>query len=110
MTETRRKTALLLAPRSFLEDPLYRERLKRILREIGVSQRDFPTFVQDMLLYADMNGILIVRKVGTPLVDDVLKDERYLRLFYSSLICKNYAADSLLELAVRLYLMRGGKL
>ena len=89
-----------------LRRPSYRERLKLAVRNVDIGQRDWPTAIQDMLLYADMCGIEFRYSFGKlypiPLVDDIWNgNERYVREFLASTRCVYPERDRLFDLFFR---------
>ena len=79
----------------------YRNRLKLAVRNTGIGQRDWPTAIQDMFLRADMQGIEFQyangKRFEIPLVDDVWRNERYVREFLASDACEHLQKDRLLD-------------
>ena len=76
-----------LATNAQLEKPSYIARLKLATANSGISDREFPTAIQDMLLEIDMQKGEIwtaPEKVEIPLIDDVWGDERWVRRFLES--------------------------
>lgn len=99
----RRKKTVLLASTSELCDPFYRNRLKMAVRNAGMSQREWPTGIQDKLLHADMKEIELRYPCGAefpiPLVDNVWNgNERYVREFLASETCEYPEKDRLIDL------------
>ena len=102
----RRKQIVLVASDAELCSRSYRNRLKMAVRNTGRGQRDWPTSIQDALLYADMKGIELRYPCGArfaiPLVDDVWNgNERYVREFLASETCKFPEKDRLIDLYFR---------
>lgn len=90
-----------------ISDQNYRENLKQAVRDSEIGQREWPTEIQNSLLYAYLNGIVIVYASGKPfdwpLVDDVWgNNERYIREFLASTHCSYPARDSLIDLYFRI--------
>lgn len=93
----------LLTPHEKIISKEYRNWLKSMVNgDKKMTQRGCPTYMQDILLAADMKGITLVREYEIPLVDDVFPHERYLRDFKNSDKCLNPAADILLDACCRL--------
>ena len=88
-----------------LDKKSYRNRLKMAVLNTGIGQRDWPTAIQDMFLYADMKGIDIrdtsEKRIEIPLVDDVWNNERYIREFLASERCVHPEKDRLIDLYFR---------
>ncbi len=95
---------VLLEAFADLTNPVKFKRLQLIVGNIGISPREFPTEVQDMLMRLDMDGIEIWTQpehVPVPLIDDVWKSERYVRDMLSSNHCKYPDRDRWLALFVK---------
>lgn len=76
-----------LATNAQLKKPSYVARLKLATANCGISDRDFPTAIQDMLLEIDMqNGEIWTEpeRVDIPLIDDEWSDLRLVRRFLES--------------------------
>lgn len=101
----RRSQTVTVATNEELRRTSYRNRLKLAVRNTGIGQRDWPTAVQDALLHADMRDIKLRYASGesfaTPLVDDVWRNERYVRVFLASEACESPAKDRLIDLYFR---------
>lgn len=68
-------------------EPAFDARLKMILKSLGISDRDMPTLIQDLILKIDMRGGVIWRPaefVEPVLIDDVWGNPRFLREFMSA--------------------------
>ncbi len=75
-----------------LRDPHYFARLQMAAAGCGISDRDFATAVQDMLLRIDMQDGEIwttPERVEIPLIDEAWSDERYLRRFLEAKTCEH---------------------
>jgi len=86
-----------------LQSVSYRRRLKMAVINTSFGQREWPTAIQDALLYVDRNHIGLYFANGEPfpipLVDDVWNDnERYIREFLASERCLYPARDRLIVL------------
>lgn len=97
---------VIVATNIELDNQVYRRRLTIAVQNTATGQRDWPTVIQDMLLYADMKGITIRYSFGKPfripLVDDVWNDnERYIREFLASTRCEYPDKDRLIDLYFR---------
>lgn len=98
--ETRRVTVATLEE---LYSVPYRNHIKAEVARTGFSQRDWPTKIQDALLYADRHNIGLYERFPIPLVDDVWNDnERYMREFMASEECLYPERDRLIDLYFRL--------
>lgn len=67
--------------------PVFDARLKIVLKSLGVTDRDMPTLIQDLILKIDMQGGAIWRPaefVEPVLIDDVWGNPRFLREFMKS--------------------------
>ncbi len=88
-----------------LIDPAYRHLLKFAVRNSGISQREWPTAIQDMFLEADGLGFEYRTVSGEPypipLVDDIWGDERYIRDFLAAEVCEHPEKDRLIDLYFR---------
>lgn len=76
-----------LATNAQLETPSYVDRLKVGTANVGISDREWPNHIQDMLLEIDMqNGEIRTapEKVEIPLIDSIWQDERWVRRFLES--------------------------
>lgn len=74
-----------------ISDPVCRARLKIAALNIGISHREWPTAIQDMLMQLDLDGTEIwtqPERVPIPLIDDIWKSERYVRDFLASETCE----------------------
>ena len=89
-----------------LQHKEYREHLQQQVLSVNISQRDWPTKIQDALLYADMASVQIWQRWDSPpLVDDVWNDnERYIREFLASKECLYPERDRLIDLYFKLML------
>lgn len=112
--------SIFVASDAELEDRKYRERLKAaVCREVLhpriagegrhgeiIGQREWPTAIQDAMLYACIYGINLLyvtdEEFEVPLVDDVWKNERYVRVFLDSEQCKHPEKDRLIDLYFRI--------
>ena len=93
-----------LATTAQLRSPTYRAHLKLAAANCGVSDRDFATLVQDMLLHVDMQDGEIwtsPERVDIPLIDLEWGDARYLRRFLASEVCENPNKDRWIDLYFR---------
>lgn len=101
----RRKRIVIVAPDEDLRRPSYRNRLKLAVRNIGIGQRDWPTEIQNMFLRADRRGTVFQYESKAPfpipLVDDVWRNERYVREFLASEECEYPQKDRLIDLYFR---------
>ena len=76
-----------LMPNAQLEQPACQARVRLATENIGISDREFPDLIQDMLLEIDMqNGEIWTapEKVDIPLIDDEWPDIRFVRRFLES--------------------------
>ena len=81
-----------LATNAQLKNPPYCARLKLAVANMEISDREWPTEIQDMLLQVDMqNGQIWTapEQVAIPLIDDVWGDERFVRRFLASETCEH---------------------
>lgn len=95
---------LFLASIAQLKRSSYFLRLQTAVRNSGISERDWPTVIQDTLLHLDMRGARIFtapEPYPTPLVDDVWKSERYIGDFLAASSCKYPDRDRLIDLYFR---------
>lgn len=99
-----RKT-ITVATDDELQRNSYRNRMKVAVQNVDIGSREWPTEIQNMFLYVDMRGIKLRYANGKPfaipLVDDVWKNERYVRLFLESDFCEFPEKDRLIDLYFR---------
>lgn len=92
---------IIVATDEELKHPVYRYLLKFAVRHTDISQREWPTAIQDKFLEADGLGLeyrtACGRPFATPLVDDVWGSERYLRHFLSAEECAYPEKDRLID-------------
>ncbi|MEM8760333.1 MAG: hypothetical protein AAGE83_08440 [Pseudomonadota bacterium] len=84
-----------------LRDEEYRAELKTDVRTQGLSERDWPTAIQDMFLRAHLRGMLFQYapvRFEIPEVDQVWGDERYIRRFLRDDHCRHPAKDRLIAI------------
>lgn len=71
-----------------------------------LSEREWPTVLQHLMMHAESRGIRFRyadgRDFGHPHVDDVWKDERYIRSFLRHEVCTHPAKDELVALCLML--------
>ena len=88
-----------------LDHAVYRYFLKFAVRNADISQREWPTAIQDKFLEADGLGLEYRTACGKPfpipLVDDVWGNERYVREFLASEACEFPEKDRLIDLYYR---------
>lgn len=105
MSKEVRKT-VVVATNEELERTSYRNRLKMAVRNTGFSHREWPTHVQDGMLHAYLKKIDLRYASGKvfdiSLVDDVWRNERYIREFLKSEDCKYPEKDRLVDLYFRI--------
>ena len=101
----RERRIVTVATDEELRRPSYRNRLRLAVRNTGIGQRDWPTAIQDMFLHADLQGVEFQYANGErfdiPLVDDVWRNERYVREFLASEVCEHPQKDRLIDLVFR---------
>lgn len=99
MNQPRR--SVLLDTTAQVSEAACRARLKIAASNSGISDREWPTAIQDMLMYLDANGIEIwtqPERLPIPLIDDIWKSERYVREFLASDDCEHPERDKWLLL------------
>lgn len=93
-----------LATNAQLKNPSYYARLKLSVANMDISDREWPTAIQDMLLQIDMQDGQIwtaPEQVKIPLIDCVWRDERFVRRFLASETCEHQDKVRWLDLYVR---------
>lgn len=91
-----------------LYDLPYRAALQDYVRSQKLSERDWPTAIQEMFLRAYLRGVLFQyapMRFEIPIVDDVWGNERYVRSFLRDRHCRYPAKDRLIAIC-RDYRMR----
>ena len=100
-----KKRIVIVATDEELRRPSYRNRLKLAVRNTGIGQRDWPTKIQNMFLRADMRDTVFQYEskepFPIPLVDDLWRNERYVREFLASRECEYPQKDRLIDLYFR---------
>lgn len=74
-----------------VSEPACLARLQLVVRNSGISDRDWPTEIQSMLLRLDLNDTEIwtqPERIPIPLIDDIWRSERYVRDFLASERCE----------------------
>ena len=95
------KRRVLLDTTAQVSKPACHARLQIAVRNSGISDREWPTEIQNMLLRLDMTDSEIWTQpehVPTPLIDDIWKSERYVREFLASETCEHPERDKWLLL------------
>lgn len=103
------KRRILLDTTAQVTDPICRARLKVAARNIGISDREWPTEIQNMLMPLDYENVEIWTQpecLPVPLIDDVWKSERYVRGFLASETCEYPERDRWLLLYFRVMMPR----
>ena len=100
-----KKRIVIVAKDEDLRRRSYFLRLQLAVRNAGISDREWPTVIQDMFLRADMRGTVFQYEskepFPIPLVDDVWRNERYVREFLASGECEYPQKDRLIDLYFR---------
>ncbi len=81
----------------------YFARLQNTVRSFEISEREWPTKIQNMLLKIDMEGGQIVtapEPYPIPLIDD-LAHERFIRDFLAAEECEDFAVARVVDLYCR---------
>ena len=96
-------TTFQLASKDQLSKPSYYARLQNTVRSFEISEREWPTKIQNMFLKIDMQGGRIVTSpepYPIPLIDDVAH-ERFMRDFLASDECENFEIARIVDLYFR---------
>lgn len=102
MPETQR--VYTVASDQELRSDSYRNRLKVAVRNEAISQREWPTVIQDMFLEEDGRGTryqFAPLPYEVPLIDDLWSSDRFVRTFLLSQGRKNLVAERPLDLFFR---------
>ncbi len=86
------KRSVLLDTTAQVSESACHARLQIAVRNSGISDRDWPTEIQNMLLRFYLDGTEIWTQpehIPIPLIDDIWKSERYVRDFLAS-NCSEY--------------------
>ncbi|MDX8353973.1 hypothetical protein [Cognatiyoonia sp. IB215182] len=103
------KRSIRLDTTARVSDPICRARLKIAASNIGISDREWPTEIQNMLMQLDHENVEIwtqPERMPVPLIDDVWKSERYVRDFLASETCEYPERDRWLLLYFKVMMPR----
>ncbi len=82
----------------------YFARLQNTVRSFPISEREWPTKIQNMLLKVDMQGGRIMtapEPYPIPLIDDLISSERFIRDFLATEECEILEIARIVDLYFR---------